>query len=104
MKLNRKDVEHVAQLSRLELSEKDLDKYTGQLDAILEYIDVLSQVDTSGVEPMAHVLDIRNVMRPDVVQPSLSQEAALQNAPEPEAASSQCRKSWNSGGKRDGPF
>ena len=51
MKLNRKDVEHVAQLSRLELSEKDLDKYTGQLDAILEYIDVLSQVDTSGVEP-----------------------------------------------------
>ena len=84
MKLNRKDVEHVAQLSRLELSEKDLDKYTGQLDAILEYIDVLSQVDTSGVEPMAHVLDIRNVMRPDVVQPSLSQEAALQNSPEPE--------------------
>ena len=84
MKLNRKDVEHVAQLSRLELSEKDLDKYTGQLDAILEYIDVLSQVDTSGVESMAHVLDIRNVMRPDVVQPSLSQEAALQNAPEPE--------------------
>jgi len=84
MKLNRKDVEHVALLSRLELSEQDLDKYTGQLDAILEYIDVLNQVDTSGVEPMAHVLDIRNVMRPDVVQPSLSREAALMNAPEPE--------------------
>ena len=84
MKLNRKDVEQVAQLSRLELSEKDLDKYTGQLDAILEYIDVLSQVDTSDVEPMAHVLDIRNVMRPDAIQPSLSQQAALQNAPEPE--------------------
>ncbi|HWR31834.1 MAG TPA: Asp-tRNA(Asn)/Glu-tRNA(Gln) amidotransferase subunit GatC [Negativicutes bacterium] len=84
MKLNRKDVEHVALLSRLELSEQDLDKYTGQLDAILEYIDVLNQVDTSGVEPMAHVLDIRNVMRPDVVQPSLPREAALMNAPEPE--------------------
>ena len=84
MKLNRKDVEHVALLSRLELSEKDLDTYTGQLDAILEYIDVLNQVDTTGVEPMAHVLDVRNVMRPDIVQPSLSQEEALQNAPEPE--------------------
>lgn len=84
MKLNRKDVEHVALLSRLELSEKELDTYTEQLDAILEYIDVLSQVDTSAVEPMAHVLDIRNVMRPDVVQPSLPQEAALLNAPEPE--------------------
>ena len=84
MKLNRKDVEHVALLSRLELSEKDLDKYTGQLDAILAYIDVLNQVDTEGVEPLAHVLDMKNVMRPDVVQPSLPREAALQNAPEPE--------------------
>ena len=73
-----------ALLSRLELSDQELDKYTEQLDAILEYIDVLNQVDTSGVEPMAHVLDLRNVMRPDVVQPSLPREAALQNAPEPD--------------------
>ena len=84
MKLNRKDVEHVALLSRLELSEQELDKFTGQLDAILEYIDVLNQVDTSAVEPMAHVLEIRNVMRSDEVQPSLPREAALQNAPEAE--------------------
>lgn len=84
MKLNRKDVEHVALLSRLELSETELDKYTGQLDAILEYIDVLNQVDTSAVEPMAHVLEIRNVMRADEVQPSLPREAALQNAPDAE--------------------
>ena len=84
MKLNRKDVEHVALLSRLELSETELDKFTGQLDAILEYIDVLNQVDTSAVEPMAHVLEIRNVMRADEVQPSLPREAALQNAPEAE--------------------
>ena len=84
MKLNRKDVEHVALLSRLELSEQELDKFTGQLDAILEYIDVLNQVDTSAVEPMAHVLEIRNVMRADEVQPSLPREAALQNAPEAE--------------------
>ena len=84
MKLNRKDVEHVALLSRLELSENELDKFTGQLDAILEYIDVLNQVDTSAVEPMAHVLEIRNVMRADEVQPSLPREAALQNAPDAE--------------------
>ena len=84
MKLNRKDVEHVALLSRLELSEHELDKFTGQLDAILEYIDVLNQVDTSAVEPMAHVLEIRNVMRSDEVQPSLPREAALQNAPDAE--------------------
>ena len=84
MKLNRKDVEHVALLSRLELSENELDKFTGQLDAILEYIDVLNQVDTSAVEPMAHVLEIRNVMRADQVQPSLPREAALQNAPDAE--------------------
>ena len=84
MKLNRKDVEHVALLSRLELSETELGKFTGQLDAILEYIDVLNQVDTSAVEPMAHVLEIRNVMRADEVQPSLPREAALQNAPEAE--------------------
>ena len=84
MKLNRKDVEHVALLSRLELSEQELDNFTGQLDAILEYIDVLNQVDTSAVEPMAHVLEIRNVMRSDEVQPSLPREAALQNAPDAE--------------------
>ena len=84
MKLNRKDVEHVALLSRLDLSENELDKFTGQLDAILEYIDVLNQVDTSAVEPMAHVLEIRNVMRSDEVQPSLPREAALQNAPDAE--------------------
>ena len=84
MKLNRKDVEHVALLSRLDLSENELDTFTGQLDAILEYIDVLNQVDTSAVEPMAHVLEIRNVMRSDEVQPSLPREAALQNAPDAE--------------------
>ena len=84
MKINRKDVEHVALLARLEFSEAELDKYTGQLDAILAFIDVLSKVDTEGVEPLAHVLDLKNVMRADEVHTSLPREAALQNAPEPE--------------------
>ena len=80
MKINRKDVEHVALLSRLEFSETELEKYTGQLDAILAYIDVLNQVNTYGVEPLAHVLDIRNVMRPDQARPGLSRDEALANA------------------------
>ena len=84
MKINRTDVEHVALLSRLEFSEAELDKYTVQLDAILAYIDVLNQVDTEGVEPLAHVLDLKNVMRQDVVVPSLPRKSALRNAPETE--------------------
>ena len=84
MTITRQDAEHVALLSRLEFSGEELDKFTGQLDAILEYIDVLNQVDTSGVEPLAHVLDLKNVVRPDVVRTSLSRELALSNAPEAE--------------------
>jgi len=84
MKISRKDVEHVALLSRLELGENDIEKFTGQLNAILDYIDVLSKVDTTGVEPTAHVLPIKNVMRADEARPSLPRELALANAPEQE--------------------
>ncbi len=84
MKITRKDVEHVALLSRLELGENDVEKFTGQLNAILDYIDVLSKVDTSGVEPTAHVLPVKNVMRADEAKPSLPRELALANAPEQE--------------------
>ncbi|MDT8900228.1 Asp-tRNA(Asn)/Glu-tRNA(Gln) amidotransferase subunit GatC [Anaeroselena agilis] len=84
MKITRKDVEHVALLSRLELGENDVEKFTGQLNAILDYIDVLNKVDTSGVEPTAHVLPLKNVMRADEARPSLPRELALANAPEQE--------------------
>lgn len=84
MKITRKDVEQVALLSRLELGENDVEKFTGQLNAILDYIDVLSKVDTSGVEPTAHVLPVKNVMRADEAKPSLPRELALANAPEQE--------------------
>lgn len=84
MKITRKDVENVALLSRLEMKEDDVEKFTGQLNAILDYIDVLSKVDTSGVEPTAHVLPLKNVMRADEAQPSLPRELALANAPEQE--------------------
>ncbi len=84
MKITRKDVEHVALLSRLELGENDVAKFTGQLNAILDYIDVLNKVDTAGVEPTAHVLPLQNVMRADEARPSLPRELALANAPERE--------------------
>lgn len=81
MKISRSDVEQVALLARLELKEADIEKFTGQLNAILDYIDVLSRVDTTGVEPTAHVLPLKNVMRADEVKPSLPRDAALANAP-----------------------
>lgn len=84
MKITRKDVEHVALLSRLELTEGDIGKFTGQFNAILDYIEVLNKVDTTGVEPTAHVLPVKNVMRPDEVRPSLPRDEALANAPERE--------------------
>lgn len=84
MKITRKDVEHVALLSRLELGDNDVAKFTGQLNAILDYIEVLNKVDTTGIEPTAHVLPIKNVARADEVRPSLPRELALANAPEQE--------------------
>ncbi len=84
VKITRKDVENVALLSRLEFSDSELDTFTGQLDAILEYADVLNKVNVEGVQPTAHVLPIKNVMRPDVAKPSLPREEALANAPEQE--------------------
>ena len=84
MKITRQDVEHVALLSRLELSEDDAEKFTGQISSILGYIDMLNTVDTEGVEPTAHVLPLKNVMRPDETRVSLPREEALSNAPERE--------------------
>ena len=84
MKITRQDVENVALLSRLEMTKEELDAYAGQLNAILEYVDVLNKLNTKDVEPTAHVLPLKNVMRPDAVKPSLPRELALSNAPEAE--------------------
>ncbi|MCX7780671.1 MAG: Asp-tRNA(Asn)/Glu-tRNA(Gln) amidotransferase subunit GatC [Negativicutes bacterium] len=84
MKITRKDVEHVALLSRLEMGEAESEKFTGQLNAILDYVEVLNKVDTTGIEPTAHVLPLKNIMRPDETRPSLPRDLALANAPEQE--------------------
>lgn len=84
MKITSKDVEKVALLSRLEINEADMEAMTGQLNSILDYIDVLNKLDTENIQPTAHVLPMKNVMREDVVKPSLARDLALSNAPEAE--------------------
>ena len=81
MTLSRADVEKVALLARLELSVAELDALTPQLQHIVEYVEALNELNTDGVEPMAHALDVSNVFAADVVQPSLPRELALANAP-----------------------
>ena len=81
MAISRNEVEKVSLLARLLLPEAELEQMTGQLGAVLEYIALLEQVDTEGVEPMAHPLDVVDALREDVVRPSLPREQALANAP-----------------------
>ncbi|HYO11028.1 MAG TPA: Asp-tRNA(Asn)/Glu-tRNA(Gln) amidotransferase subunit GatC [Tepidisphaeraceae bacterium] len=80
--LTPEQVRHVAKLARLALPAEKLERYAGQLESILHYIDKLAEVDTAGVEPMAHALPVQNVLRPDVAGPGLPLEKVLQNAPE----------------------
>ena len=81
MAISREEVEKVALLGRLLLSEAELDRMTRQLGDILGYIDLLSELDTEKVEPMAHALEVSNVLRDDRARPSLDRESALANAP-----------------------
>lgn len=82
MAIDRKIVEKVAKLARLQLSGEELDRYGAQLGAILDYIAKLEKIDVNGLEPLAHAVDTFNVFRDDVPRPSLSRDAALRNAPE----------------------
>jgi len=75
-------VEHVAQLARLALSEEEKRRLTEELNAILTYMEQLNEVPTEGVELTAHVLDLVNVFRDDIVRQTLSVDEALANAPE----------------------
>ncbi len=82
MKITKQEVEHVATLARLELTDEEKEKLTDQLSNILTYVDKLNELDTTGVAPTSHVLDINNVMRDDIPDTSLTRERALANAPE----------------------
>ena len=81
--IDRKDVEHVARLTRLTLTDAELERMREQLNSILAHLDTLRAVSTGGVEPTSHAVDVVNVMRDDVLAPCLSQADALANAPDP---------------------
>lgn len=79
-KLTPADVLKVAKLARLAPDEAALLKLTGQLESILEYVATISRANTAGVEPLAHAVPLHNVLRDDVIEPSLPLEKVLQNA------------------------
>lgn len=82
MQISKQEVEHVAKLARLEITEDEKDAFSKQLSSILTYIEELKSWDTTGVEPTATVLDQTNVLREDRARPSLSVEQAVMNAPD----------------------
>ena len=81
MSVTMRDVEYVASLARLSFTEEEKVKLTKELNSILDYMEQLNQLDTSAVEPLSHVIELKNVFRPDEVRPTLPREEALQNAP-----------------------
>jgi aspartyl-tRNA(Asn)/glutamyl-tRNA(Gln) amidotransferase subunit C len=85
VKLSLEDVEHVAELAKLALTEEEKATYQAQLSAILDYFEMLQQLDTADIPPTASVLSLQNVLREDEIQPSLSREEVIANAPEREA-------------------
>jgi aspartyl-tRNA(Asn)/glutamyl-tRNA(Gln) amidotransferase subunit C len=80
--ITREDVEHVAELARLELTVEEKETFIPQLNAILSYFEKLNELDTTGVEPTSHVIPMANVFREDEVKPSLDRTHVLHNAPE----------------------
>jgi aspartyl-tRNA(Asn)/glutamyl-tRNA(Gln) amidotransferase subunit C len=83
-KLSRAEVEHIAELAKLSLTDAEKEQFREQLSAILEYAEILQRLDTEAIPPTATVLPLRNVMAADEVRPSLSREDILANAPEAE--------------------
>ncbi len=84
MKITEEMVDYVSVLSRLKLPEEEKVRMTAELEQIIGYMDVLNTLDTDGVEPMSHVFPVKNVLRPDVVEPSSDRAELLKNAPAPD--------------------
>ncbi|MCE5322733.1 Asp-tRNA(Asn)/Glu-tRNA(Gln) amidotransferase subunit GatC [bacterium] len=82
MQLTKKDIESVAYLSRLELSEEEKDKLTGHINRLLENFQTLQEINTDDVEPTSHVIPVSNVFRKDEVRPSLSAQDVVSNGPQ----------------------
>ncbi len=82
MAVSREDVQHVANLARLEVSPDQVESFQRELDAILGHIRSLDELDTDHVRPMSHALDLVNVFRADIPEEPLTQDEALSNAPQ----------------------
>ncbi len=82
MSLSRDQVVHIAELAKLDLTNQEIERMTEQLSAILDYAERLNQLDTDAIPPTFGVIPNQNVMRADIVTPSLTREQVLQNAPE----------------------
>jgi aspartyl-tRNA(Asn)/glutamyl-tRNA(Gln) amidotransferase subunit C len=80
--IDRDQVLHVARLARLRLDEEETERMAGELSGILEHVETMERVDLEGVEPTARVVDADNVLRDDVVTPSLDRDVALRGAPD----------------------
>lgn len=81
MKITKEDVEHIAKLAKLHFETEGIEKMQNEMNKILEYIEKLNELDTSKVEPLSHVIDLKNVFREDVVNQVYSTEELLKNAP-----------------------
>lgn len=86
MKISRSEVEHVARLARLALEETELEALTGDMDAILGYVEQLDRLETAGIVPTAHAVPMANAFRDDAVRPSFTAQQAQGNAPAPDPA------------------
>jgi aspartyl-tRNA(Asn)/glutamyl-tRNA(Gln) amidotransferase subunit C len=84
MSISVNQVEHVANLARLDLTAEEKELFTEQLNAILQYAEQLNGLDTEGIEPTSHAIPLANVMRDDEVRPSLPIETVMVNAPDEE--------------------
>ena len=87
MKITKQEVLHVAHLARLNMDESMVDRFSLQLGKILEYVETLNQLDTTGVTPTSHAIDMSNAFREDALSSSIDRQAALSNAPEEDAGS-----------------
>ena len=84
MAITREEVQHVAMLFRMSLSEEEIAKFQQQLSQIIDYFQILQQVDTEDVPPTSHPISLENVIRDDEVRPSFPAEDILANAPKPD--------------------
>lgn len=84
MEISKEQVEFIAELSKLEFNDNKLDKLTKDLGSIVEFAEQLNEIDVEGIEPTAHILDVKNVYRKDKVKKSFERDIILENAPKKE--------------------